>query len=85
MILIIHIVAALAGIATSTISYFKPSKTIFRATSGLVITTVATGTYLTIQNPAHLLKTCLSGLIYIAIVVSISAFAWRHATKHQNI
>lgn len=85
MIILMHIIIALATIAVATVSYFKPTKTIFKTTVGLTAITIASGTYLTIQNPSHLLQTCMSGLVFVGIVFAISALAWARAIKQEEI
>ena len=81
MILATHILIAISGILIATISYFRPSKALFNTSVALVAGTVATGTYLTIQNPSHLVQSCLTGLVYVAIVMGITALARQKATS----
>ena len=80
MIILMHIIVAIASIAVATTSYFRPTKTLFRATAGLTAATIISGTYLTIISPSHLLQTCLSGLLFVGSVAAINLLARKRGT-----
>lgn len=69
MILIFHIVVALAGIASSTYAFVAPSRAKLNATYGLIALTFASGTYLVISTHSPLLASCVSGLAYLAVTL----------------
>lgn len=81
MIILMHILVALASVAAAVVSYFIPTKTVFRTTGLLTVATIASGTYLTIQNPSHLLQTCMSGLVFVGVVSAISALAYKKSFR----
>jgi hypothetical protein len=49
----------------------------------LVGATLATGIYLTIVNPASMLRTCTTGLVYVVIVTAGIAIARRKLSTHK--
>jgi hypothetical protein len=66
MILMLHIMIALASVAYTTYLFFRPSVSKVKISYGLVGLTVASGTYLVLTNSVHMLRTCTTGLLYIA-------------------
>lgn len=86
MILVAHILIALAGLIYSTYLYFNPTPSKFRPANYLLAATIGSGTYLVISTGAPLLKTCLSGLLYLGVVYAlITAARHRLAKEHQRI
>ena len=90
MILLIHITIALASLAYTSYVIFRPSAALLRGSYALIAATLATGTYLVIQSPSHLLQACTSGLIYVCAVTALTVAA-RHrltsaatATEHHQ-
>jgi hypothetical protein len=84
MIVLIHVLIALASMAYSTYVFFSPSQTKLRLSYGLVGATVASGTYLIVTNPAHMVQSCTTGLIYLG-VVSVAIISARHKLAHETI
>lgn len=70
MALILHIVIALASIAWTAYVFFVPSKARLELSYALVALTLTTGTYLVWSLHTPLLHACMSGLIYLAVVLS---------------
>lgn len=66
--IIVHALIAIVGLAVTTLAYFKPSQTTLRIAYGLAGATLATGTYLVVMSPAHLVQACISGIIYFSFV-----------------
>ena len=79
MMLLTHIVIALASVAFSTYLFARPTHANFRVSYGLVGLTIASGTYLVVLQPAHLVHACTSGLVYIALVLVAIAAAHKKA------
>ncbi len=77
MILIAHILLALASILFSTFVLFNPSKAKIYSSYSLIASTLTTGVYLTLIYPAHIKQACVSGIVYIATmsVIMISVHA----------
>jgi len=68
MVLVFHILIALASLVCSTVLIFMPTKTKLRLTYGLVVLTLASGTYLVASKPAHMVQACMTGLLYLGFV-----------------
>jgi hypothetical protein len=68
MIILIHVLIALASIGFTTYLYFSPSKGKLYTAYGLIALTIASGTYLIIGAPSHMVESCTMGLTYLALV-----------------
>lgn len=68
MILLTHILIAISSIIYTSLLLVQPSRTKLRTSYILIAATLASGTYLTILNPVHMLQTCTTGLVYVVIV-----------------
>jgi hypothetical protein len=68
LLLLSHIIIALSGLAVTTVAYFRPSKALLQTSYALAGLTLASGTYLTIISPAHIMQTCITGLVYFGFV-----------------
>ena len=76
MMLILHIIVALTSILVATALLFSPSKAKFFASYLTIFATLASGTIVVIQNGSHLLKACVSGLFYLAVVAVLVKAAY---------
>lgn len=83
MLLVLHIVAALAGILMSTFSYVSPSLAKIKFSYGLVLATIASGTVIIIEKHVNILSVCLTGLLYIGFTVS-GLIAAQHKLAKQT-
>ncbi len=70
MILVFHIAIALSSIVFTAFSVFSPSQLKIRFSYILATLTLSSGTYLVIVNHANLVRTCFTGIVYLAIVFS---------------
>lgn len=77
MIVLVHVMIALSSIVWTTRLYFRPSKNGFRGAYGLIACTLASGTYLVLTTHSPLLSSCMTGLIYLGIVLGGVAAAHR--------
>ena len=68
MLLLSHIIVALAGLGLGTYSYFKPSKAGLYATYMFGMGTLVSGSFLLVSQPSHIMSACLVGLIYFALL-----------------
>lgn len=68
MVILIHVLIALASIGVASVTYFKPSMKLLATSYGLIVATVASGTYLVVVAQASILHACLSGLFYVTVV-----------------
>ena len=83
MALIIHIIIALTSIGFTTLLFIVPSKTKFNVNYALIALTLASGTYLVVSTNAPMLKSCMSGLLYIS-VVTLGTIAARYKYTRQQ-
>lgn len=75
MILITHIIVALASLTLSAYAVAAPSRGIMRAAGSLVGLTLATGTALIVVDQAPILRTCLTGLAFVAVSCGLLALS----------
>ncbi|MGB4758982.1 MAG: hypothetical protein WBP26_02905 [Candidatus Saccharimonadales bacterium] len=75
VLLLSHIAIALLGIVFATAAYIKPSKTKVTASYSLIGGTIASGTVLVIASHSAILKSCVSGLVYLAFVGALAILA----------
>jgi hypothetical protein len=69
MIVLIHVLIALASVAYTTYAFFKPAKSALYTSYSLVAATLLSGSYLVASNPpVHMLQTCTTGLLYVGAV-----------------
>ena len=73
---LLHILIALVSIAYATVLLMRPAKASFGAHYVLITLTVASGTYLLVNSPAHMLETCMMGLLYLGFVAIATIFAY---------
>ncbi|MBX4197434.1 hypothetical protein KW801_02665 [Candidatus Saccharibacteria bacterium] len=83
MLLVAHIIIALGSIAASTASLIAPSLNRLRLSYGLVAATLASGTYLVISTHAQILSSCITGLAYTGLVLSLITVARYKLNKDQ--
>lgn len=75
MTLVIHIIIALSSIVFTTFLLLRPTRAKLYGSYFLVGATLASGIYLTILNPASMLRTCTTGLVYVVLVTAGIAIA----------
>jgi hypothetical protein len=68
MIVLLHVLIALASLGYTTYVFFHPSKAGLGASYALVAATLASGAYLIWSNPAHMAQSCTTGLLYLGLV-----------------
>jgi len=82
--LLFHITVALAGVATGTIAFFKPTKLMIRATYSLIGLTVLSGSYLVVRSHSAILSSCLAGLVYVGLVSSAALAGHRKLARQEE-
>jgi hypothetical protein len=68
MLLVAHIVVAVAGLITASAAFVRPSQSKIQASYGLLAGTLLSGSLLIIVANASILRTCMSGLLYTAVM-----------------
>lgn len=74
ILLIAHIIIAVGGLAIAAASLFTLSQKMITLSYALTVATVATGTIL-VLNTGNVLKSCLTGLLYLSAVLVMTAAA----------
>ncbi len=69
MIVVLHVIIALASTVYTTYVYLFPSKSKLNLAYSLVALTIASGTYLVLTKPSQLISACITGLIYLGLVL----------------
>jgi hypothetical protein len=83
MILLLHISIALATVIYATYLYARPVASRFPAAYGFIVATLASGTYLVVLSPAHLAQACVSGIVFVAVVMAVLLSARRKLAQVQ--
>ena len=73
----IHITVALLSILFTTLALFWPTRAKLNVSYGLAGATLATGVFLVVAAPAHMLQACVAGVVYIAVAFPLIALARR--------
>ncbi len=84
MILALHITIALLSLIYTGVVYFSPSQAKLRGSYVMVSLTVASGTWLIIANPAHMVQSCFTGLAYLGVVFFGIAMARQKLAKESD-
>lgn len=84
MIILTHVLIALASIGFTTYLYVSPSKSKLYIAYILIGMTIASGTYLIVSAPSHMVESCTMGLAYLA-VVSVGILAARKKLAQPNL
>ena len=74
MIIFTHVVIALISIILTFITYIKPSSTKLKMSYIAISSTLISGTYLVFNLQSNILRTCVTGLLFIT-VTSIMTYA----------
>ncbi len=77
MIILIHVIIALAGIAATSLTALFPSGVRLKVSAMLIAATFATGTYLVVHLHVPLVQACESGLAYLVITTAFMAVGMR--------
>jgi hypothetical protein len=84
MILISHIIIALASLAYTGYLFFKPSENGLKISYALVFLTLASGTYLVWSTSVNMLRVCSTGLVYLGVVLGMIAVVHRKLVKENQ-
>lgn len=83
MIILIHVVIAFTSIIIASLALLSPSLKKLFVSYGFILGTVATGTYLLVSYPSHILQSCMVGLTYVTIISFMTIAA--HVRLHRRI
>jgi len=68
MIVLLHVIIALASVGFTTYAFFRPSTSKLHIAYSLAGMTFASGVYMVWSAPVHIMHACISGLIYLGLV-----------------
>jgi hypothetical protein len=74
ILLITHIIIAISGLVLAAVSLYTLSERMIKGSYVLTAGTLATGTVL-VMTAGNVLKSCLSGLLYLSAVLVMTAIA----------
>lgn len=84
MIIFLHVLIAISSVLYTGFVFFSPSKKRLLISYVFVFLTIASGTYLVILKPGHLLQSCLMGLAYLGVVmIGIVSARYKLAQKTE--
>lgn len=79
--LLTHITIAILSVVQASVALALPSRQKLQAVYVLIAATLTTGTYLVVQTHASLVSSCVSGLLYLVVVLGLSAAAQYRLAK----
>jgi len=68
MIVLLHIVIAIASLTYTAVLFAAPTKASFGVNYGLIAMTIVSGTYLIAATHTPMTETCVTGVAYLVIV-----------------
>jgi hypothetical protein len=68
MIVILHVLIALASIAHITYTFTRPTRKQLYASYSLVSLTLTSGVVLVASSPSHMIEACTVGLVYLGVM-----------------
>ena len=77
MMIMLHVAVALTSLIVSLLGIVIASRSLIRSSYVLIAATIATGTILLIIEPAHMLRVCVSGLMYVSLAMGLTYIAHR--------
>lgn len=84
MLIFTHVVIALLGLVQATYGLIKPSQKKLHATYTFTAATFASGTYLVWHLHANILQSCMSGLMYLSLIVAATVAAQYRLAHARN-
>ena len=82
--IVLHVLLALGSLALASINIFSPSSGKLKTSYGLAFGTLASGVLLIIVNDASVLRTCLTGIVFFAIVSILNETARHHLATQED-
>lgn len=68
MIIVLHVTIALLSIISATYGYSRPTTLNLKFSYAFILGTFASGFYMVWVEPAQMVRTCLTGIAYLAVV-----------------
>lgn len=84
MLVLTHVIIALSSILFTAFAFIRPSKPKLKVSYSLTGLTLASGIYLVWSTGAPILQSCITGLVYLAVIfVGILATHYKLAHTSQ--
>jgi hypothetical protein len=84
MVILVHVLLAIGSLFLASYSYISPSTARIRNSYILISSTLLSGTYLIFANQVNILRTCLTGLTFLAVTTYVTHQARvKYASKLQ--
>lgn len=84
MLLVVHILIALASIVWTSYVAVAPSRAKINGSWGMMAATLITGTALVASTGQHILQACVTGLLYAAVVTAGIFLAQRRFARQED-
>jgi len=84
MIIIIHVIIALTSIIMAGVAYIRPGSAKLKTSYAFMALTLLSGLYLVWTTPGTMLRTCMSGVAYLAVVGAITMMARQKLAAINN-
>ncbi len=81
MITLLHVILAVASLVLSTINVISPSRKLQTISYSLAGGTLASGVTLIFVNSASVLRTCITGLVFFAVITVMNELARKKLAK----
>lgn len=75
MIILIHVLIALSSIVSTAVSFVSPSSKKLKTSYVLIASTLLSGIYLVASAQASLLRTCVSGLLFVTATSIVTHYS----------
>lgn len=80
----IHVLIAVSSLFLSIFTYFSPTSLKLKLSYALITSTLVSGTYLVASTHTNILRTCVSGLLFLT-VTSVITFYTRQKISNTSI
>lgn len=80
----IHVIVALLSLGAATANQFRPAKSLLRISYGLAVGTLASGALLILLSHASVIRTCVTGVVFLGVVSLLNESARLKLSTHQT-
>ena len=84
MAILLHVIIAIVSILFSGSVFLFPSRGKFYVSYVFIAGTIVSGTFLIITMPAHMVQSCMTGLIYLGVVSTLTVFAHKKLAAQER-
>ena len=81
---ILHILIAFTSIVLATCALFLASRRLLNWSRAMSALTLASGVWLVVMAPAHMLTACLEGVAYVTVVMALGVVAQQRITLAET-